>query len=186
MLKFFTNRELSRILDINIAKLKRWSREFLPPDPLGGLQSGFARQYNPHEAFTLYIGGCLVGELKFTIAEAKQILIDLHDWFVAHGLYTQFGAKKTSKNPQNQSAKRFQIFIMRSHPLHKAGFGFFYVVRSILSLDAADHEGLTVTEARYHDAIIDPHHNYVASHDCISGRMVDINAFRDNFFSKFD
>ena len=53
MIKFYTNKELSRTFSINLAKWKRWSREFLPPDPLGGLQSGYARQYNLDEAFML-------------------------------------------------------------------------------------------------------------------------------------
>ena len=33
-MKYYTNRELSRLFDINLATWKRWSREFLPPDPL--------------------------------------------------------------------------------------------------------------------------------------------------------
>ncbi|MBW2491912.1 MAG: hypothetical protein JRE65_12275, partial [Deltaproteobacteria bacterium] len=54
MIKFFTNRELSDSLDIKLTKWKRWSREFLPPDPLGGMQSGYARQYHPDQAFTVF------------------------------------------------------------------------------------------------------------------------------------
>ena len=77
MIKFYSNKELSQAFKINLAKWKRWSREFLPPDPLGGLQSGFARQYNLDEAFTVYLGGYLVGKMKFTIPESKQILRDL-------------------------------------------------------------------------------------------------------------
>ena len=67
MIKFFTNRELSDKLGIKLAKWKRWSREFLPPDPLGGMQSGYARQYNPDQAFTVFLGGHLVADLKFSI-----------------------------------------------------------------------------------------------------------------------
>ena len=76
MIKFFTNRELSERLGIKLAKWKRWSREFLPPDPLGGMQSGYARQYNPDQAFTVFLGGHLVADLKFTIPEANQIIQD--------------------------------------------------------------------------------------------------------------
>ena len=82
MIKFYTNQELSRKLNISLARWKRWSREFLPPDPLGGLQSGYARQYNPDEAFAVLLGGYLVGDLKFTIPEARQILHDLHNWLL--------------------------------------------------------------------------------------------------------
>ena len=57
MINYYTNRELSSLLNINLAKWKRWSREFLPPDPLGGKQSGYARQYHADQAFTLFLGG---------------------------------------------------------------------------------------------------------------------------------
>ena len=60
MVKLYTNRELSEKLGINLAKWKRWSREFLPPDPLGGMQSGFARQYYFSDVFTVRLGGHLV------------------------------------------------------------------------------------------------------------------------------
>ena len=66
MVTFYQNRELSQKLGVKLAKWKRWSREFLPPDPLGGLQSGYARQYNLNDAFSVYLGGYLVSELKFS------------------------------------------------------------------------------------------------------------------------
>ena len=90
MLKYYTNKDLSSKMGINLAKWKRWSRDFLPPDPLGGLQSGYARQYNPDEAFTVVLGGHLVGDLKFSISETKQILVDLHQWLVDHDFYFYF------------------------------------------------------------------------------------------------
>jgi hypothetical protein len=91
MVRFYQNRELSQKLGVNIAKWKRWSREFLPPDPLGGLQSGYARQYNLDDALTVYLGGYLVSELKFSIPEAKRILLDLKEWMRAHGFYYYYG-----------------------------------------------------------------------------------------------
>ena len=79
-INFYTNRQLSRDLGINLAKWKRWSREFLPPDPLGGMQSGYARQYSMKEAFTVHLGGYLVSGLRFSIPEARKILGDLSAW----------------------------------------------------------------------------------------------------------
>ena len=87
MLRFYTNRELSEKLEINLAKWKRWSREFFPPDPLGGLQSGYARQYSFNDAFKLALGGHLVADLRFTIPEARQILLDLDAWLTNRGYY---------------------------------------------------------------------------------------------------
>jgi hypothetical protein len=83
---YFTNRELAAGLEVGLARWKRWSREFLPPDPLGGLQSGYARQYSIDQAFTVYLGGHLVAELKFGIAAARQIVADLHPWFSEAGV----------------------------------------------------------------------------------------------------
>lgn len=80
MLRFYLNRELSNLLGIPLSRWKRWSREFLPPDPLGGLQSGFARQYSIQDAFSVYFAGFLVSALGFSIPEARQVLFDLNNW----------------------------------------------------------------------------------------------------------
>jgi hypothetical protein len=71
MIRFYLNRELSAMFGFKLSRWKRWSREFLPPDPLGGLQSGFARQYSLPEAFQVYLGGHLVADLKISIPETK-------------------------------------------------------------------------------------------------------------------
>jgi hypothetical protein len=84
---YYQSKELSIKLGINLAKWKRWSRDFLPPDPLGGLQSGVARQFNLKDAFKVYFGGYLVGKLKFTIPEAVKISTDLSTWMKKNGLY---------------------------------------------------------------------------------------------------
>lgn len=80
MLRFYLNRELADRLKIPLNRWKRWSREFLPPDPLGGLQSGYARQYTLNDAFTVYLGGYLVSKVNLTIPEARNILQDLNGW----------------------------------------------------------------------------------------------------------
>ena len=84
---YFKSKEISAILGINLAKWKRWSRDFLPPDPLGGLQSGVARQFNLRDVFKIYFGGYLVGDLCFTIPEAVRILSDLSPWLKKNGFY---------------------------------------------------------------------------------------------------
>jgi hypothetical protein len=84
-IRYYLARDLAARLEVNLAKWKRWSREFLPPDPLGGLQSGFARQYSLKEAFLVALGGFLVGELKFAVPEARTILKDLGPWLKKAG-----------------------------------------------------------------------------------------------------
>ena len=85
---YFDSKYLSQRLNINAAKWKRWAREFLPPDPLGGYQSGYARQFSHKEAFRVFLGGHLVGVLKFTIRETRQILSDLESWMKRQGFFT--------------------------------------------------------------------------------------------------
>jgi hypothetical protein len=87
MLRYFTSRELSEKFGINLARWKRWSRAFLPPDPLGGQQSGYARQFSIDQAFRVYLGGVLLSRLKFSVSEAEQILGDLDNWLEAAGIY---------------------------------------------------------------------------------------------------
>lgn len=74
MLSFYDSRNLAQKLEIPLARFKRWSREFLPPDNLGGYQSGYARQYNLNEAFTVYLGGFLVHDAKLLVPQARNVL----------------------------------------------------------------------------------------------------------------
>jgi hypothetical protein len=148
MIKFFTNREVSKRLDINLSKWKRWSREFLPPDPLGGMQSGFARQYSPDGAFTVYLGGHLVADLKFAIPEAKQILTDLHAWFVEKGFYFDARNNATVTQGVDRLIKKYIIFIEREKdPGH--AIRFLYTIRGIISNEPVRFNGFDVMKELY-------------------------------------
>jgi hypothetical protein len=186
MLRFYTNKELSHRFNINIAKLKRWSREFLPPDPLGGFQSGFPRQYNPDEAFALYLGGYLVGELKFTIPEARQILLDLREWLIENRYYYNFGEPLKSGKKPDHPAEQSQIFIMRMQHRQDVGFGFFYIIREIiLKRKFSDSgRGLMANEERYTEHLIDPHHNLIPISENLVCRIIYIDDFRNRFLSR--
>lgn len=118
MLRFYTNQELASRFGLPTAKWKRWSREFLPPDPLGGLQSGYARQYSVDDALTVFLGGLLVADLKFGIPEARKILADLMPWLKESGIFTGFNLKKpSSKIPWNQMTE----LCVEIHRLRTAG-----------------------------------------------------------------
>jgi len=118
MIKFYTNREMAEKFHVNLARWKRWSREFLPPDPLGGLQSGYARQYNPNEAFMLYLAGHLVGEMKFSIPETRQVLNIVQPWLLQHGFLRDF-AGTVKEDPRNAVFSAWQLVI--AHGRRKAG-----------------------------------------------------------------
>lgn len=106
---YYNSRHLSHKLDINLAKWKRWVREFLPPDPLGGMQSGVTRQFNTKDAFKVYLGGYLVGTLKFTIPDASKILADLSPWLKEHGFF-QIHAHVSLDKAENMPSYRLFIY----------------------------------------------------------------------------
>jgi hypothetical protein len=148
MIKFFTNRELSDRLGIKLAKWKRWSREFLPPDPLGGMQSGYARQYNPDQAFTVFLGGHLVADLKFSIPEANQIIKDLNNWLAEKGFFFDLRGHSVSNKGMDALIKRHIIFIRREKGPDKR-FKFIYTVRGIISNEPFQHKGFEMMKKLY-------------------------------------
>ena len=85
MIHYYTNREISDKLEVNLSRWKRWSRAFLPPDPLGGQQSGYARQYLFKDLFKVYLGGHLLAHHKLTVAESVGLLADLVPWLKKMG-----------------------------------------------------------------------------------------------------
>ena len=94
------NRDLAKRLGINLARWKRWSREFLPPDPLAGKQSGYARQYYLDDAFRTYLGGHLVAHLNLPVCDARRILADLAPWMKREGLcYDIRGQRRSALEP---------------------------------------------------------------------------------------
>ncbi len=148
MIKFFTNRELSDRLGIKLAKWKRWSREFLPPDPLGGMQSGYARQYNPDQAFTVFLGGHLVADLKFSIPEATKIIQDLNKWLSEKGFFFDLRGHSVSDKGMDALIKKYIIFIRREKGSDKR-LKFIYTVRGIISNEPVQHKGFEVMKKLY-------------------------------------
>ena len=154
MIKFYTNRELSQKLEINLARWKRWSREFLPPDPLGGIQSGYARQYSIDSAFTVYLGGYLVGELKCTISEAKKILEELKSWLKEKDFYLNTENAGKSKNKEKDLVKEYIIFILRRNELKTGSVKFSYRIRGIISNIPVKYKACNVKQERYMEECI--------------------------------
>lgn len=148
MIKFFTSRALSQRLEINLAKWKRWSREFLPPDPLGGMQSGYARQYNPDQAFTVYLGGLLVADLKVTIPEAKQILQDLRGWLAEKGFSFNASGKILPGTGEDEIVKK-HILLIEGGKRKDDRFDFIYTVRGIISNESVDYNGFEIMKELY-------------------------------------
>ncbi len=184
MIKFYTNKALSKKFNINLARWKRWTREFLPPDPLGGLQSGYARQYNPDEVFTVVLGGHLVGDLKFSIPETKQILADLHQWLVDHDFYFYFS--KTSESAKNATpdVNYYQLAISSQAMRHDNDRGLSYWARGTLSVDATNLHGIRVLREHFIESSIGPKESESLRMNAENYRVLNISQFRKRFLNR--
>ena len=112
MIRYYFSRDLSRKLRIPLNRWKRWAREFLPPDPLGGLQSGYARQFSTREAFTVYLGGFLVAGLGFSIPQARQVIRDLSGWMKKSGLDAVLMGRGGDDPDSGQTGRRYEVQIL--------------------------------------------------------------------------
>lgn len=185
MIKYFTNRELSNRLGVNLAKWKRWSREFLPPDPLGGMQSGYARQYHPDQAFTVYLGGYLVSDLKFTIPEAKQILQDLQGWLSETGFCFHSGGNAKLNQGINEFIDRYVIFIeYRKGPENQ--FGFIYSVRGIIAVEPVHYKGFEIMKELYLETSIGSQTETFSAVNMRRAKPLNITMVLDDFVEGVD
>jgi len=186
MIKFYTNKELSQIFNINLAKWKRWSREFLPPDPLGGLQSGFARQYNLDEAFSVYLGGQLVGNLKLTIPEARKMLNDLHQWLVDHDFYFDFSGTADPRKKTAHQVQNYQIAIISPHNSADRDLRLNYQIKAVVTSDSVRYQGATMQRECFIETSISPPDNESSLMNAACYRMLNISALRRKFLGYFD
>lgn len=136
----YTYRELSELLNINLAKVKRWGREFLPPDLEAGRQQGISRVLPIDDAFMIYMGGFIVNDLKLSINDAKLIINDIHGWLVDHDLMPSlFEVSKQEK------VKAWHIFIIPTRPFTK----YYYLIKGSLEINREKGDGEKIISERY-------------------------------------
>jgi hypothetical protein len=169
MVKFFQNRELAQILGINLAKWKRWSREFLPPDPLGGLQSGYARQYNLDDAFVVYLGGYLVSALKFSIPEAKQILSDLKEWMISHRFYYHYDHINGKNDSSDALDGPYRIHILLSKARPAETCRILYRIKRVIARESVKVNGESVVMEKTVEERIDMNTNSLQDNKIVDG-----------------
>jgi len=186
LIQYYTNRELAQKLNINLAKWKRWSREFLPPDPLGGMQSGYARQYSPDDAFTVSLGGHLVSELKFTIPEAKKILADLQQWLRDKGFSYDIKGTAVAGSGIDALIKRYLILIRHPKTSSQKDFEFYYTVRGIISNKPVHYQGFEIMEALYAESAIGVHGSKPADPDTETVKTLNITGVLKTFVARLD
>lgn len=133
MIHYYTNREVSKKIEVNLARWKRWARSFLPPDPLGGMQSGYARQYTFRDLFKVFLGGHLLSHLKLSVPACRQVLADLSPWLKANGFFDLNGSNKASTRKRAQDGP-YRIYFCPLPPTGAKGRpGFSYLIRRSVS-----------------------------------------------------
>lgn len=179
MLKFYLNRELSKRLGIPLSRWKRWSREFLPPDPLGGHQSGYARQYSLKEAFYVYLAGYLVSALGFSIPEARQILHDLNGW-LKKDIIEQYDVTGGAYSASGIAGLRIDLMIM---PIHRKNSpAFTYRIRSLIErkpLAEGDH---TLWQEHFTEQVVKPGESLKPGCYPVCARWVDMSTLVNHFY----
>jgi hypothetical protein len=81
-----TNKILSDALDIPLYKMRRWTKELLPPDPKATRRSGYARKFSNNDGFFVYLGGWLVSTYGIVFNDARKIVELLKPWLLRIGL----------------------------------------------------------------------------------------------------
>ncbi|MGD9367807.1 MAG: hypothetical protein PVH87_19055 [Desulfobacteraceae bacterium] len=170
---YLDSRHLANKLGINLAKWKRWSREFLDPDPLGGFQSGYARQFSFKEAFRVYLGGYLVSTLHFTIPQSRSLLADLKPWLKANQFYAW--PPRNANDPPRSN----HIYV---YELEKGNFG--YAVRCLTHCRESG-EG-TLYQEHFTLELIGLTAKKLATLPFTHARVIYINTLHQRFLAKLD
>jgi len=179
MLRFFSNRELSAGLSIPLAKWKRWSREFLPPDPLGGLRSGVTRQFSVDEAMIVFLGGHLVAELKTSVPDARQILQDLTPCLRDIGLFANSRIHERFSAGSTDPIADYLISICRVSTQPGLAARFTYTLRGQISRSLQGHGDRRVYLERYIEERLPL--SAPSSSKQLSSRTLNISAMADFF-----
>jgi len=134
-------RQISSFLNVKLATWKRWSREFLPPDPKARMRSGQTRFFSLDQAFEVYLGAHLVSLLKFSIPEAREILGGLKQWLRKNGVYPE-----TSDANSEAMRRRQQLQVI----IHQKEDGSFrYESKHTVSVKPTTGRGTNVVEEVY-------------------------------------
>jgi len=151
VVKFYNNRELSDRLGFNLSRWKRWSREFLPPDPLAGQQAGYARQYYVDHAFTVYLGGHLVADLGFSIPQARWILSECRGWMKTCGFHFDPRGNRKPRKGIDAHIKSYALHILVSSEQRLTLFA-----RGTIGRIDYEYEGYPVVKSVHVDQSISP------------------------------
>jgi len=119
-----TNTIMAEKLDIPLTKIRRWTKEFLPPDPMATRRSGYTRNFSDNDGFMVYVSGYLVSNLDFSFASARDIMKELSSWIYKIGLLPDIpsSAKKSGID------RKIQDYEVSFFPLEKNVGWSYYII----------------------------------------------------------
>jgi hypothetical protein len=74
---------------IALSRVRRWAKEFLPPDPRATRRSGFTREYAEDDGWKVFLGGHIVGATGCSFNAARNLLDMLDPWMKRLGLFPE-------------------------------------------------------------------------------------------------
>lgn len=108
-----SNQELVQVTRMPYSKVRRWAKDFLPPDPRATKQSGYSRECTIKDGFYIHLLGHLISNLKFSAPEAKQVVDDVKEWLVAKELFPGENEERWSMRSVPAESRKFEIIIKR-------------------------------------------------------------------------
>ena len=87
MTKFYSNKALSEKLSLPLTKIRRYTKEVLPPDLEATQSSGKSRKLSLREAFKIYLCAHMITKMGLLMEDVKKILADLDPWLEQNGHY---------------------------------------------------------------------------------------------------
>ena len=185
MIRYFTNRELAQKLEVNLARWKRWSRSFLPPDPLGGMQSGYARQYLFKDLFKVYLGGFLLNHLKLSVPESQQVLVDISPWLEENGFYDWNNSNGVGKTGGGTKHTQAIYFCPETEADALAASGFRYMIRETIERVDSPDSGVRRTVITCQERFLPAEAAHgVAPSDHPEVRLINLTALFDRVVAK--
>lgn len=130
-----TNSILAKRSEISLFKVRRWTKELLPPDPIAKRRSGHAREFSNNDGFFVYLGGHLLSEVDLTFSMTRKILEALKPKLLAIGLVPDIPESAKRKGVDALIVRDYDVYIM---PNIKNAGDFYLNAQILLSIDVND------------------------------------------------
>jgi len=132
-------RDLAERFNVPLDTAKRWSREFLPPDPTAGRGAGIARMFSADECVILFLAAYLLRNEGYGTVDTQQILEDLTPWLLAKRLLP------SRTGPKGLKGQFWELFIQKK----KEEAFFRYDAKHILEKEVLKKGSKTITLEQY-------------------------------------